>query len=217
MIYTLILGSPVRTGDHAFGKVSRIIVNNGVANQFTVSASGLFSGPDRLVPISDVVEATEEGVTLGISETEWKAYPAFEIERILVADQAAAPDLLATAPLNNEATAEAVNVPTAESPSIERALQDVSVSLTGKTLVGDMGRLRGIVADTGIPQQLLVEGGGSVPFEQVGVIDEKHIMLGEVEGRRDGATASESSNQAQQRMDGAIPPGTIGQERRHDA
>ncbi len=217
MIYTLVFGTPVRSGNHEFGTVSRIIVNNGVANQFTVNPAGLFSGPNRLVPISDVVDATEDGVTLDISETDWKAYPAFDIERLVVADQAAAPDLLTTAPLSNEATTEAVNVPTAEAPAIERSLHDVAVALTSTTLVGDMGRLRGMVADTGIPQQLLVEGGSAVAFEQVGVIDEKHIVLGEVDGRRDGATASQSSNQAQQRMDGATPPGTIGQERRHDA
>lgn len=215
MIYTLMLGAPVRSGDHQFGTVCRILVNNGVANQFTVSPSGLFGGPERIVPISDVVAATADGVTLECNETEWKAYGAFNLEKILVSDQAAAPSILQVAP-GNEVTTEPEAVPTAEAGSKDRALENTTVALTNTTTVGDRGQLAGIVADTGIPQQLLVAGGGSVPFEQVGVLDEKHITLGQVGGRLDGATAVEDGRALPQRLDGATPPGTIGQERRHD-
>ena len=56
MIYTLMLGATVRSAADNQGTLSRIIVNNGVVNQFVVNPSGLFSGPERIVPISDVVE-----------------------------------------------------------------------------------------------------------------------------------------------------------------
>jgi hypothetical protein len=216
MIYTLIFGAPVRRNDHRLGTLNRILVNNGVANQFSVH-TGLLSGPDRVVPINDVVEVAEDGLVLDISEDEWKAYPAFEIDKILAADQTLTPGLLTSAPANNQTDADATSLPAAPAPATGRTLQDVSVVLTNKTQVADQGALRGMVLDTGIPQQLLVEGGGSVPFEQVGLLDENQIVLGPVAGRLDGATALESGAQAPARADGAIPPGSIGQERRHDA
>ncbi len=215
MIYTLIFGAPVRQGDHQLGTLNRIIVNNGVANQFTVH-TGLLGGPDRVVPINDIVEAAEDGLILDISEDEWKAYPAFDIDKILAAQQTTTPGLLTSAPANNQTTADGSSLLAAPAPPTGRTLRDVSVVLTCKTRVGDQGALRGMVVDTGIPQQLLVEGGGSMPFEQVGTLDEDQIVLGPVAGRLDGATALESAAQAPQRADGAIPPGTIGQERRHD-
>ena len=215
MIHTLIFGTPVRTGNHEFGTLNRVLVNNGVANQFTVNPGGLFGGPDRIVPISDVVEATEQGVTLNIADVDWKAYPAFSADHLLVSDQAAAPDLLPVAP-TMPTTNEAWDVPIAEAPTGERSATAMVVALTNRTRVGDHGTLVGLVADTGIPQQLMLEGGGVVPFAQVGVLDEEHIVLGMTEGRLDGATALEGNRQAQQRMDGVTPPGSIGQERRHD-
>lgn len=215
MIHTLIFGTPVRGDNHELGTLNRVLVNNGVANQFTVNPGGLFSGPDRIVPISDVAEATDQGVTLNITDVDWKAYPAFNIDQILVSDQAAAPDLLQVSP-TMPTTHEAVDVPTAEAPSGERSATAMIVALTNRTRVGDQGTLAGLVADTGIPQQLLLEGGGTVPFAQVGVLDEEHIVLGMTQGRLDGATALPGNNQAQQRLDGATPPGSIGQERRHD-
>ena len=33
MIHTFVFGTPVRTSDHDLGKLERIIVNNGIANQ----------------------------------------------------------------------------------------------------------------------------------------------------------------------------------------
>jgi hypothetical protein len=216
MIYTLIFGAPVRRDDHRLGTLNRVLVNNGVANQFTVH-TGLLSGPDRLVPINDVIEAGEEGLVLNISGDEWKAYPAFDIDKILAADQTLTPGFLTSAPGDNQTAGDASSLPAAPEPATGRTVRDISVVLTNKTQVGDQGTLRGLVLDTGIPQQLLVEGGGTVPFEQVGLLDENQIVLGAVAGRVDGATALESAAQAPTRADGAIPPGTIGQERRHDA
>ncbi|HZB96692.1 MAG TPA: hypothetical protein VE268_12110 [Herpetosiphonaceae bacterium] len=215
MIYTMIFGAPVRRDDHRLGTLNRILVNNGVANQFTVH-TGLLGGPDRLAPINDVVEASEDGIVLNISEDEWKAYPAFDIDKILAKEQELTPGFHASAPANNQTAEDAASLPAAPAPATGRTVQDVSVVLTNKTQVGDQGALRGLILDTGIPQQLLIDGGGMVPFEQVGLLDENQIALGPVEGRLDGATALEGDAQAPARADGAIPPGTIGQERRHD-
>ena len=215
MIYTMIFGAPVRRDDHRLGTLNRILVNNGVANQFTVH-TGLLGGPDRLAPINDVVEASKDGIVLNISEDEWKAYPAFDIDKILAKQQELTPGFHASAPANNQTAEDAASLPAAPAPATGRTVQDVSVVLTDKTQVGDQGTLRGLILDTGIPQQLLIDGGGTVPFEQVGLLDENQIALGPVEGRLDGATALEGDAQAPARADGAIPPGTIGQERRHD-
>ena len=193
MLWTLMLGAPVRSGDHQLGTLGRIIVNNGVANQFTVKPSGIFSGPERIVPISDIVEATQDGVTLDVSEVEWKAYGAFDIDHLVVSDQAAAPNLLEAGP-RTPITGEVFDVPTAEASTEERSLTAMAVPLTSKTRVGDHGRLAGLVVDTGIPQQILVEGGGAIPFEQVGRLGEEHIVLGDVPPP----------------MDDAVPPGAMG-------
>jgi hypothetical protein len=167
------------------------------------------------VPISDVVEATEQGITLRISEDEWKAYNAFNIEQTVTTDQAAAPDLLPIAPVL-PITAEPLSVPTAEAGVSGRSVSNMSVVVTNKTQVANLGPLAGMVIDTGIPQRLLLDNGQFVPFEQVGLLDEEHIVLGAVAGRLDGATAVEDGRPLPERMDGAIAPGTIGQERRHD-
>ncbi len=71
----------------------------------------------------------------------------------------------------------------------------MNVVLTTETRVGDQGHLAGIVTHTGIPTELLLEGGGSIPFEQVSILDSEHITLGpKIE-----------------RMDDAMLPGSIGQ------
>jgi hypothetical protein len=92
----------------------------------------------------------------------------------------------------------------------------MTVALTNKTRVADFGHLAGMVLDTGIPQDLLLDNGQSVPFTMVGVVDSERIELGPVAGRLDGVTARDGLAEAPPRMDGATPPGTIGQERRHD-
>jgi hypothetical protein len=151
---------------------------------------------------------------LGITDVEWKAYPAFYIDQIVASDRATTPDFM---PMNlaNQGPVEGPNMPPSDTESGARAASMMSVALTDKTRVGNGGTLAGIVADTGIPRQLLLADGTSVPFEQVGVLDEEHIVLGAVGGRLDGATALDA-DQVPERLDGAIPPGTVGQERRHD-
>ena len=186
MLYTLVFGAPVRTGDGDLGTLKRIILNNGVANQFTVNPSGLFSGPERVLPISDILEAASEGVTLD-SDIDWKAYSAFEIERFVAAERGAAPYLMQPAP-GTETISETRDTTKADGPTTERSVTPMAVVLTGKTQVGDAGKLAGLVIDTGIPKQILVEGGAVVPFEQVGVLDEQHIALGQTPPRLDGAT-----------------------------
>jgi hypothetical protein len=148
MRFTLMLGAPVRMRDGDFGALNRIIVNNGVANQFTVDPGGLFSGPDRVVPISDVAEATEEGVLLNASESEWKSYNAFHVEQFMVDNAASAPDLSPVAP-RLPTTDEMWDVPTTEGPTEDRIATAGAVALSNKTRVGDLGRLAGMVINTG--------------------------------------------------------------------
>ena len=194
MVFTLVFGAPVRSGDHKFGTLTRIIVNNGVANQFAVNPSGLFSGPERIVPISDVIDATPDEVALDISDVDWRAYNAFDIDHILASDRAAAPDLLEAGP-RGDLTSEVFDRPTAEAPSEDRALSASSVVLTHQTQVGDRGRLAGLVIDTGIPKQILVDGGATIPIEQIAMLDEKHITLGEPPPRLDSVTPPSSVGQ----------------------
>ncbi len=188
MIYTLVVGAPVRNGDRNLGTLSRILVNNGICNQFVVSPGGLFGGPERIVPINDVIEATEHGVTLEIADDDWKSYSAFSIDQLVVSDQAAAPSLVQTGP-TTEITAEMASNPTADAADQTRTTSGDAVVLTGKTRVGDDRHFRGLVMDTGIPQRILIEGGEAVPIDAVAVLDENHIRLGETPPRLDGATA----------------------------
>ncbi len=187
MIYTLVVGAPVRGKDRELGTLSRIVVNNGVCNQFAVSPGGLFGGPERVVPINDVVESTEQGIVLDITDADWKGYSAFNIDQLVVSDQAAAPSLVQTGP-TTEITAEMAANPTADAGDQTRTVSGNAVVLTSKTRVGDDRHFRGLVIDTGIPHQILVEGGEAVPIDAVAMLDEKHIRLGETPPRLDGAT-----------------------------
>lgn len=195
MIYTLVLGSPVQSGDGKLGTLTRIILNNGVANQLVVNPSGLFSGPERVVPINDVQETSPESITLDITDVEWKAYGTFNISQLLVSDQAAAPGLIQQGPAS-DVNRETIERPTAEAVTDDATTTANSVVLTIKTRVGDHGHLAGLVADTGIPQQLLLDNGETIAFDQVGVLDENHIVLGE----------------APPRLDDVTHPGSIGQD-----
>jgi len=208
MLYTLIFGTSVRSQDHDLGTLKRIVVNNGVANQFTVNP-GLFGGPERVVPISDVDEATTEHIVLRITHDEWKAYNAFDIKQHIVADSAAAPSLLPLAP-RLPTTDEVLDVPTAEGIANDSSLTPMAVVLSNSTRVGDRGRLAGLVIDMGIPQQLLLEDGDAVAFGEVGVLDEEHIALGATPPRMDGATEAGALGDAPHRMDGTTPAGALG-------
>lgn len=195
MIYTLVFGARVETSDGHHGTLKRIILNNGIADQFTVHPAGLFSGPERVIPISDVVSTTPELIKLRADEDEWKAYNALNTREILSADPtlepthlpASAESLLSEKPLEGPTIAAAIDVST---------MDQMSVILTDQTLVGDDNRLLGLVTETGIPQQLLIEG-GQIPFEQVGIIDETHIKLGPPLPNMDEATPPSSIGQDQ--------------------
>ena len=185
MMYTLMLGVPVRTQGQEVGTLKRIILNNGVANQFTVNP-GLF-GVERVVAISDIQQATAEHVVLNVTDADWKAYGAFETKQHIVSKAAASPGMMPVAP-RLDTTSEILDVPTAEATTSERSLEIMSVALSQSTRVGDQGRLAGLVLDTGVPQQIVLEGGAMIQFAEVGVLDEDHIQLGTAPSRMDGAT-----------------------------
>jgi hypothetical protein len=195
MIYTLVFGAPVTNAEGHLGSLKRIILNNGVADQLSVDPSGLFSGPERVVPISDVTETSADGITLKTGHVDWQAYGAFDIQRLIVADTATGPDThpAASSP-QSLIGVDVVNRAIGAEPEDRHSTDVGAVVLTGQTRVGDHGTLTGLVADTGIPKHLLV-GNDEIPFSQVGVLDDKHIQL--------GATLPDD--------DVGIGPGTIGQ------
>jgi hypothetical protein len=201
-------GASVQSQGRALGTLKRIIVNNGVANQFTVNP-GLFGGPERVVPISDVEDSSAEEILLGVSDDEWKAYSAFSVGQHMVSDSAAAPSLIPLAP-RLDTTSETFDVPTAEASTTDRSVSPQAVVLSQSTRVGNHGRLAGLVIDMGIPQELLLEGGDTVPFGDVGILDEGHIQLGAAPPRMDGATEPGALGDASRRMDGSTPAGALG-------
>lgn len=207
MLYTLMLGVPVRSQGRELGTLHRIIVNNGVANQFSVNP-GLF-GLERVVPISDVQEATPEQIVLNVTDVEWKAYNAFDMNRHMVSDSAAAPGLLPIAP-RLDTTTETFDATTAEATASDRNLELMAVVLSHTTHVGDRGRLAGLVIDTGVPQALVLEGGATIPFAEVGMLDEAHIQLGAAPPRMDGATEPGALGDGPGRIDNATPAGALG-------
>jgi hypothetical protein len=163
MIYTLIFGSPVVADGKTLGKVERILVHGGIANQFTVDP-GLF-GTERVVPVSDVRSTTAEGIELKVAEDAWKAYPAFDIESMLpaasepslhLADQTPQPDNLVAHRLDTGVPSTSTDV-----PADDITVTEQSAVLSAKTTVvanGTERRLHGLVLDTGRPVQALVEG-----------------------------------------------------------
>jgi hypothetical protein len=163
MRYTLIFGTPVMADGKTLGKVERIIVQNGIANQFTVDP-GLF-GTERVLPLSDVQSISANGIELRVSEDEWKAYPAFNIEALL-------PDTVPQMPGLPSVTAETVTAPAnITDPGVPTTSVDVpaesitvpdqahSAIVSAKTTVqhgGTEHALHGLVLDTGRPVQILV-------------------------------------------------------------
>lgn len=192
MIYTLMFGTPVSKEGGDFGSLSMIIVDNGVANQIVVNPSGLFAGPDRVVPINAIAESSPDGITLNTTDVDWHSYGAYNAEQYRDHEDVQPSFLLSGsfAPSN----AGLVDRPPTEMRS-DSALVPMNVVLTTKTRVGDQGHLAGIVTHTGIPTELVLEDGGSIPFEQVSILDSEHITLGP----------------KMERMDDAMLPGSIGQ------
>jgi hypothetical protein len=89
MLYTFVLGTPVYAEDRHLGKLERIIVDNGIANQITV-APGLL-GIERVVPINDIVETSTDSVQLRITDEDWRAYSAFQIQQAFGGSQEVVP------------------------------------------------------------------------------------------------------------------------------
>lgn len=174
MRHTLIFGTPVARDGNSFGVLSRIVVNNGVANQIVVNPSGLFSGPERVIPINDVDAADADVVSLSTSGDEWKSYNAYEMDVYRLEEGSA--DTTQVIPGTVEVMRAVARVSTAESMSTETTVDDLSVVLTRATTVSGKP-LDGLIIDTGIPQALLV-GDQTVDFTQVSTLNASHIELG---------------------------------------
>ncbi len=175
MRHTLVLGAPVGRADHAFGKLSAILVDNGVANQIVVNPTGLFSGPERVVPLSSLGASTADQVVLDVTDDDWRAFGAFSMETLHVAALTAPHGL----PVNPgiDLDRKMAELPTEQNVSTDPTVADTVVVLSKDTQVGTLGALHGLVIDTGIPEALLV-GHQQLPFSQVGRLDSKQIELG---------------------------------------
>lgn len=175
MRYTLVLGTPVITDGKTLGNVERIIVEDGVAKQFTVNP-GLF-GTERVLPLSAVQAATANGIELHITDDEWKAYPAFNIESLLtpafdmpVAD----PGLAQLSPQQAEAGTHRPDndllTTSAVTPGEGVTVPLGSAVVSAKTNVmrnGTTHALHGLVLDTGRPVQVLVADGQALDVAMV--------------------------------------------------
>jgi len=187
MRYTLVLGTPVMADGKTLGKVERIIVHNGIANQFTVDP-GLF-GTERVVPISDVQSTGADGIELRISDDEWKAYPAFNIESLLppeIDNPLGDPGLAQLTPQQTEAGAHRPNagVPTtsvevpAESITVPDQAQSAIVSAKTTVLHGGAEQaLHGLILDTGRPVQILVAPDQAVDVSAVRSFTSEQIRV----------------------------------------
>ncbi|MBA3944310.1 MAG: hypothetical protein H0X37_07060 [Herpetosiphonaceae bacterium] len=174
MKHTLVLGASVGCEDRQFGKLTRIVVDNGVANQLVVNP-GLFGGPERVVPISDVTESTPEAIMLKCDESEWKAYNAFK----MTTHSEEQPTLVDGLPI---ASAPDVNAGLADPTLIDvttttSTVAETAVVLTSSTKVGGDGTFHGLITDTGLPQAVLV-GDQTIPFAEVSELDSTNIRLG---------------------------------------
>ncbi len=184
MKFTLIFGAPVLNNDSQLGKLKRIVVNNGIANQVTIDP-GLLSH-ERVVPINVFIAGSDDTLRLNISDDDWKAYPAFIMDQPLDDPTQTGPDLnvLGTNPTYNNQARDTEH-PLSTGTHTERTTVDqMSIVLTAATTVvnenasGQTQKLHGLVIDTGRPQMLLLEGGDSVPFDAVTMLDEERIHVG---------------------------------------
>lgn len=184
MKYIFVFGTPVRSGTTTVGKLTRIIVNNGIANQITVDPGLLQT--ERVVPISDIQSATTDEIQLNVTDDVWKAYTAYKLQQSLSNLHDAEPNLAVLAPspqLLQQAPDTGHPGDTTGAQMVDTSVDRMSVVLTSSTRVGgDQGnaqaRLAGLVAETGRPQQLLLDDHGSVDFSAVTRLDEQHILIG---------------------------------------
>lgn len=185
MRFTLIFGTPVQANNSQLGKLSRIIVNNGIANQITVDPGLL--GSERVVPINAFQQSDDDTLNLDITDDDWKAYPAFTMDQSSDDPNASSADpALAPPDLTFNRRPATGNSLTAEPVVERRTVDQLSVVLTSSaTVVDDTApdttyKLRGITIDTGRPQELLIEDGRAVPFTAVTLLDEDRIHVGGV-------------------------------------
>lgn len=184
MRFTLIFGAPVYANEKQLGKLERIIVNNGIANQITVDP-GLF-GYERVVPLNHFREAGEDAIHLNVGEDEWKAYPAYTMDQALANPNEGTPDLsVLTTDLSMINQASDTSHPlTTGAQSERKTVDELSVVLTSGTSIvhddagGQTDTLRGITIDTGRPQELLVSGGNALRYDTVTMLDENRIHIG---------------------------------------
>ena len=185
MNYTFVFGAAVRSGDTNLGRLERIIVNNGIANQITVNPGLL--GTERVVPISDIQSATADEISLNISNDEWKAYAAYRLQQSLGNPNEAEPNLaaLAPSPQLTQQTADTSRPPNTFGAVEQNTSVDLmsvvltsSTTVSGDELAGGSARLKGLVVETGRPQQLLLDDERSVSYDAVSRLDEQQIQLG---------------------------------------
>lgn len=185
MIYTLFFGARVRSADDNLGKLERIILNNGIANQLSVDPGLL--GYERVVPITIIDQTSEDDIEVTIGENDWKAYPAFTMERSVASPSDDDTSLTGLVPdLASQSHTVDPDHPTllSESSRTERTVDEMSVVLTDRTTVvfenrGDeTHRLRGLIVDTGRVQQLVLDNGVTVSADDVTLMDEARIHVG---------------------------------------
>ena len=183
MLYTLIFGTPVYAHDKHIGKLRRIIVDNGIANQITVDAGLL--GTERVVPINVLEETSAETIRLNATDVEWKAFAAYQMQQSITSSGGDSPNLSALT--SDQVVSGGITDSSHNDTSSRRTVRtvaDTSVVLTSRTAVinddatNERHYVRGLVADTGRPQQLLLEDGSAVPFEAVTLFDESQIHIG---------------------------------------
>jgi hypothetical protein len=184
MKYTLIFDTPVYAGEKHIGKLARIIVDNGIANQITVNPGLL--GIERVVPINVLEEASAETIRMKVSDSEWKAFAAYQMQQSLTGSVGDTPNLsaLTTDQVASGGITDSSH-PTSDTGARQtvRTVGDTSIVLSSHTAVADEAadqqyQLKGLIVDTGRPQQMLLDGGSSLPFEMVTLLDEDRIHVG---------------------------------------
>ncbi|HEX6293292.1 MAG TPA: hypothetical protein VFZ66_29195 [Herpetosiphonaceae bacterium] len=185
MIYTLIFGTPVQSSDKQIGRLERIIVDNGIANQVTINPGLL--GTERVVPITVLEETSADVIRMNASNDEWKAFAAYQMQQSLSNPVEDTPNLSALT--TDQVVAGGItdsSHPTSDTGArrTQRTVGDTSVVLSSRTkIVDDTGAtkqrcLKGLVVDTGRPQQLVLDDDSAVPFEAITLLDENQIHIG---------------------------------------
>lgn len=181
MRYTFVFGAPVHGSDKQLGKLTRIIVDNGIANQITVDP-GLF-GTERVVPISSLRESTADAIHTTLTDNDWKACASYTIDQLPEqqgldpADLSVlTPNSLAGTPIRG--TSDPIDQIGAY--ETERTVSDMSMVLTAKTAVADAAnntsaKLHGLIVDTGRPIGLILDNDQHISFDRVTLLDEHRI------------------------------------------